>query len=627
MCGIAGVLHLQGDGPGRPEVVNAMLDRLVHRGPDDHGDFRDGPVVLGHRRLSVIDPAGGRQPLTGQRPSTVVVCNGEIYNYRELATELRGLGHRFRTASDTEVLAHAYDRWGLDFIDRLEGMFAFVLWDGERRRLVLARDRFGEKPLYWARRDDELIFASELTALLAHGGIERTLDRRSLSAYLALEYVPAPRTLIRDVSKLEAATMLVIENGSIDARRYWELPTTPMEPHSFAEAVERLRDLLDASVRRQLVSDVPLGIFLSGGIDSSTVAALAARAGELETFAIGFREASFDESKYARMVARHIGSHHHERILSAAAVADELPELLDCLDEPIGDASILPTAILSRFARERVTVALGGDGGDELFAGYPMHQAHRVAGIFNALPGALNGGLRSLNSRLPVRHGNFTLRFKIETFLRGVGHPPPWNHARWMASFTPEEQQALLPDDDGTNAFAAIGDAWDRSGGAPPLARACHLDALTYLPNDILTKVDRASMAASLEVRAPFLSRDLAEFAFRLPDAYRMKSLTGKRLLRSAVRPWLPKAVVDRPKKGFGMPVGAWLRGALRELAQDTLGDGDGAEEVGFDRRVLQRLLREHDQGVQDHRKPLWTLLSFELWRRRIAVDRGTAGG
>jgi asparagine synthase (glutamine-hydrolysing) len=622
MCGIAGYAAFDPTTRADASAIRAMLACVSHRGPDDEGDFTDQSVVLGHRRLSIIDVQGGHQPLFGQRPTTVVICNGEIYNYRQLARELRARGHTFRTASDTEVAAHAYDEWGLEFLDKLDGMFALVLWDGAARRLVLARDRMGEKPLYYTRTRDLFLFASELTALLQHPDVTGELDYEALSEYLALEYVAAPRTILRNSRKLQPGCALILERGELRHWRYWAIRPGTTLHITYNDAVEMLRDHLDDAVTSRLVSDVPLGVFLSGGLDSSTVAAIAAKRGALDTFSIGFTEQSFDESHYARRVAEHIGSRHHERILTGDAMPALVPRLAEMMDEPLGDASILPTALLSAFAREHVTVALGGDGGDELFAGYPMHQAHQVAPYARATPAALRELARMMARALPVKHGNFTFPFKALTFLKGAGAKAPLNHALWMSSFAPSEQKRLLTPEAwarggaGTEAFRTIAEAWAMSEGAEPLARATHLDALTYLPNDILMKVDRASMRVALEVRAPFLTRAVTEFAFALPDSFRMRGRSGKRLLKDAARPLLPREIIERPKKGFGIPVAAWLNGPLRELANDIL-SADALQRSGiFQPATVQRMLKQHHEMRSDLRKPLWTLLVFELWRR-----------
>ncbi|MEO5510489.1 MAG: asparagine synthase (glutamine-hydrolyzing) [Longimicrobiales bacterium] len=627
MCGIAGLAALDPSKPIDAAAVTPMLRRLQHRGPDDEGVHCVTGVALGHRRLSVIDISGGHQPLFGQRDTTIITINGELYNYRAVRASLEANGHVFATMSDCEVAAHAYDAYGLDFLDHIDGMFALALWDADAQRFILARDRMGEKPLFWCVRQGLLLFASELSALLAHPAVHPSLDPAALSQYLALEYVPAPDCMIHDVHKVEPGMMLIMERGEIRHSRYWSIDPVPREPAPrYDDAVARLRSLLDDAVTSRLVSDVPLGIFLSGGLDSSTIAAFAARAGALETFSIGFREASFDESSYARQVAAHIGSHHHERIVDGSEMAELVPRLGTWLDEPIGDASILPTAILSGFAREHVTVALGGDGGDELFAGYPMHKAQRVARLARGLPAALHGLVRAGARAMPVSHGNFSTGFKALSFLRGAAAPPPYNHALWMSSFSPLEQQALLAPDvlaaarPRENAFAAVEAAWAQSGGAPMLARATHLDATTYLPNDILVKVDRASMAVSLEVRAPFLARAVVEFAFSLPDSYRMRGLGGKRILKDAVQGMIPDHIINRPKKGFGMPVGAWLNGPLESLIRDALDPATLRAAGIFQPAAVTRMLDEHQSRVADHRKPLWTLLVFELWRQANGI-------
>jgi asparagine synthase (glutamine-hydrolysing) len=628
MCGIAGYAAMDPRAPLDPGPVRGMLRRIAHRGPDDEGVHTASGVVLGHRRLSIIDVEGGHQPLFGRTEATAIIANGEIYNYRALRRELEACGHRFRTASDTEVAAHAYDAWGMEFLDRLEGMYALALWDGARRRLVLARDRMGEKPLYWTVAGGLLVFGSELTAVTAHPAVDVEIDVRSLSKYLALEYVPAPDTILRDVHKLEPGTCLVLEDGDTAVRTYWRLdPAASQTTLPYDDAVRALRGHLETAVRSRLVSDVPLGIFLSGGIDSSAIAALAAREGALETFSIGFEEASFDETRYAREVAARIGSRHHEQVVRGSDMPELVPDLGRMLDEPLGDASILPTAALSRFARGSVTVALGGDGGDELFAGYPMHQAQRLSRWTRLVPAPLHRALDAVAARLPVSHGNFSAAFRLRSFLRGSAARPPANHALWMSSFSPAEQQTLLSDDalalcDPAAALDGFRAAWAASEGAPLLARDGYIDAVTYLPNDILMKVDRASMAVALEVRAPFLSREVVEFAFSLPDAYRMKGLTGKRILRDAVADLVPASVLRRPKKGFGMPVARWLMGPLRTLAGDLL-SGERLREAGWFRPdAVRRLLDDHWAGRADLRKPLWTLLVFELWREQHGAAR-----
>jgi asparagine synthase (glutamine-hydrolysing) len=592
-------------------------------------------VTLGVRRLAIIDVEGGNQPLRGAQPETVIVMNGEVYNFRELAGSLPDGGRSLRTGSDAEVVAHAYDAWGLSFLDRLDGMYAIALWDGRRRRLVLARDRMGEKPLYYGVSAGRLVFASDLRAILACPGFPSEIDLEALASYLVLEYVPAPRSMVRGIAKLPPATALVLEDGRTALHPFWRLadhlPTgheVPPSPGgsqaSYAAAVRHLQEILDRAVRSRLASDVPRGVFLSGGVDSATVASIAARSGPVETFSVGMEDEAFDERAFSRLIASRLGSRHHERLLRVGDVLALAPRLAEVLDEPLGDASILPTALLSSFARERVTVALGGEGGDELFAGYPMHRGHRVAPHYRALPGPARAAIRRLARLLPVRHGNFTLPFKVARFLRGADAPPPENHVLWMSSFSAGELGGLMTPE----AFAAMGGAgapsqtvaevWAESSGAPPLARATHLDARTYLPDDILMKVDRAGMAVALEVRSPFLAREVVEFAMGMPDSWRMRGLTGKRILRDAVRGLVPAEILRRPKMGFGVPMGAWLRGPLRPLCRDVL-SADAIRGTGLFRpEAVERLVRDHEEGREDNRKPLWTLMVFEIWRRGL---------
>jgi asparagine synthase (glutamine-hydrolysing) len=627
MCGIAGIALLNPSAQVDPTPLGRMLGRLEHRGPDDRGTFVHGPVALGHRRLSVIDLAGGHQPMTGARATTRVVTNGEIYNFLDLRRELEGHGHRFRTRSDTEVAARAYDQWGVDFLERLEGMFALAVWDGDNHRLVLARDRLGEKPLFYTIAGGALIFASELTSVCEHPLVSKSIDMEALSAYLALEYVPAPRSIIQGVCKLRPGTALTLEGGEQKLEHYWRLSPRPFLEPTISDAAQWLRDRLDAATRSSLVSDVPLGVFLSGGLDSSVVAALAARHGAVKTFSIGFREKSFDERPYARRVAQKIGAEHHELVLEGTEMPDLVPSIGAMLDEPLADASLVPTTLLSRFARRHVTVALGGDGGDELFGGYPMYQAHQIAFLGRRIPAGIARLLDAMAAGgRAVSHRNFSTGFKIRTFLRGARLDPPYNHVAWMSSWLPDEQESLLTDTvwesaaRGCLALTSIEDAWAASEGTEIGVRARYLDTVGYLPGDILTKVDRASMSVGLEVRAPFLARPVVELAFALPQGYHMRRLTGKRLVREAFSDILPPEVLTRPKKGFGVPVGRWLNGPLREMTDDLLSASALRSAGLFRPSEVRRRLDEHRAGVRDHRKPLWTLMVFELWRRSAVL-------
>jgi asparagine synthase (glutamine-hydrolysing) len=614
-------------------VLTRMTRVLERRGPDDEGfhvgSYEDGVSVgLGFRRLSIIDLDTGNQPIANEDGSVLLVFNGEIYNFRELRAELEALGHRFETNADTEVLVHLYEDLGPRCVERLNGMFAFAIWDERERRLVLGRDRFGKKPLYYAEVEGGLVFGSELKSLLEHPRCPRELDHESLSAYLAAEYVPTPRAIFEGVRKLPAAHVLVWEGGRVELERYWDL-SFPRDdaPLSEDEYAEELRSRLREAVRRRLVSDVPLGAFLSGGIDSSSVVAFmseALPAGAVKTFSIGFGERSFDESEHARRVAQHFGTDHYEDVFTASAMAELLPTVADFLDEPFADASVLPTYLLSRFTREHVTVALGGDGSDELLAGYPTFPADRVA-AFYPMPRALHDRVvLPLADQLPVSTANFSFDFKLKRFLRGAKSAPAERHPVWLGSFTPEEQRELLirqsgdPLETHRSHFAAA-PSRDR------VERLVYLYAKTYLQDDILVKVDRASMACSLEVRAPFLDVEVAEFLGRVPPRLKLHRLDTKHLLKRAMRDLLPEGIAGRAKKGFGVPVAEWIKGELREAVQDELSAERLRRQGLFEPAAVERLLTEHLTGRRDHRKPLWTLFVFQLWHRRWAERRAPA--
>jgi asparagine synthase (glutamine-hydrolysing) len=639
MCGIAGFFALDGAPRSLPGVLDAMCTAMTHRGPDDQGTLERGPVGLGMRRLSIIDVGGGHQPIANEDGSVWVVFNGEIYNHPELRETLMARGHRFATRSDTEVIVHLYEDHGEDFVKHLNGMFAIALWDAAREKLILARDRMGEKPLYYATIEEQLLWGSELKCLLAHPAVPRRLSLPALSRYLQLEYVPAPHSILEGVHKLPPAHLLVAERGETRVFPYWRLDLTPTpQAPSEAEALEELKERLDVAVRRRLLSEVPLGVFLSGGIDSSTIAALAARhaPGRLKTFSIGFEDPSFDESGHARAVARHLGTDHHEDILSPARLIDLVPDLTRLLDEPFGDASVMPTFMLSRFAREHVTVALGGDGGDELFAGYPTYQAQKLATVYDALPGplrALVGGAgRLVAGGLPVSTNNLSLDFKLKKFTGALDAPALERHLQWLGSFSPADQAGLLSAEvraslAGDDLYSEARAVWGASASNDAIARYLHLDASTYLPDDILVKVDRASMATSLEVRAPFLDHTLVEFVAGLPSHYKLQGMTTKHLLKRAAADMLPGPILARPKKGFGIPVAKWFQGELRSMMLDVFSPARLREAGLFEVSAVQRLVKEHLDGTRDHRKPLWTLFMFELWREAyLKAPAGTRG-
>jgi asparagine synthase (glutamine-hydrolysing) len=613
MCGICGVAGGEA-GAGR-ELVQRMCSALVHRGPDDDGSIQLDGVTLGMRRLSIIDIEGGHQPMPNEDSTVWAVQNGEIYNHLELRELLIAAGHSFNTQSDTEVLVHGYEQWGEGMVERLNGMFAFAVLDRRHGTLFLARDRMGIKPLHYAIDGKRLVFASELKALLRDGALRREIDPVALDQYLAYEFVPSPRSIVRGIDKLQPAHTLTwsVADGTHRLRRYWspELGVGE-EPRrrSLDEECEELRGVLRESVRKELISDVPLGVFLSGGIDSSAVTAMMTQlGGDVKSFSVGFADRSFDESGHARQVARHLGTEHRELTLEPDMLLDLIPQLPTLLDEPLGDASIIPTYLLSAFTRRHVKVALGGDGGDELFAGYPTLQAHRLAGYYLRAPRVVREGLvEPVVRRLPVSRSNLSFDFKAKRFVGGARYPTAERHQRWMGSFTPEERAVLLSRDvrrevdDGEAAYA------------DPLNQVLMMDMRLYLENDILVKLDRASMMASLEGRVPLLNNDFVEYATHLPLNMKLRGLRSKFLLKRALRGLLPDAILNRPKKGFGIPVAQWFRGPLKEQMLSVLSPERIARKGFFDPAAVGGLIADHLDGRRDNRKQLWTLFAFELW-------------
>ncbi len=646
MCGIAGWINLkQSDSNHNAEVVlHSMCERIVHRGPDSEGLWVDGQVALGMRRLSIIDLKTGDQPVFSEDKSVVVMMNGELYNYREVRAELEKLGHKFITKSDTEILPHLYQVYGDALIDHINGMYAFSLWDSRKKKLIIARDRFGEKPLYYGIFDGKLIWASEPKALLAHPSVKAELDLDALRHYVSFDYVPAPMSIYKGIYKLPAAHMLTVESGEVRTRRYWDLSwqedaeartlvraksgangagtlTNGSVSATFDTAANELKDLLSDAVRMRLVSDVRLGILLSGGIDSSTVAAFAVQHAteKVKTFSIGFEEDSFDESKYARQVAKHLKTEHHEEILSAEKAGDLISEIGKWLDEPMSDGSIIPTFLLSSFVRKHVTVALGGDGGDELFAGYPMYYAHKIAAKYLAIPKFLrNGVIEPVISALPVSTNNLSFDYRAKRFVRAADFDDITRHHSWFGSFSVGEHEQLFSRDVFAAAdkdiYRGVKELVNASDARNVIEKMQYADINYYLAEDILTKVDRAAMAVSLETRAPFLDPRIGQFAASIPVEYKLKGSKGKYILKKAVDGLLPREILQRPKKGFGIPVAEWLKGRLNPLLHDMLAPQRLKDQGLFNPDYVQKLIKEHESGSASHHKELWTLLVFQLW-------------
>lgn len=628
MCGICGVAFLDPRHQVNEQLLVAMRDTLTPRGPDEAGLYLDGNVGLASRRLSIIDLAEGHQPMANEDGSVWVAFNGEIYNFKELRGPLEDGGHKFATNSDTEVILHAYEEYGPDCLEHFNGMFAFAIYDRKARRLFLARDRVGLKPLHYLWDGQRFLFASELKALLRDPSVPRELDTFSLSKYLTFEYVPAPHTIFRHIRKLEPGHCLSVDlaRGTLEDRKYWDIPLMDDSPNikPVDEYAVELLDRLEDAVRLRLVSDVPIGIFLSGGIDSSTVAALANKhhGSPIRAFTIGFDDKSYDESAHAIRVARTLGVDHRLQMFRVSEMHQVLPRVLDAMDEPLGDASILPTYLLSRFAAGEVKVVLGGDGGDELFAGYPTYQALKLVRYFLALPHELRDLIRRMVAALPVSHRYFSFDFKIKQLLRGAGVSPEIMFFHWMGSFTEmEKPDLLLPEVwqgiARRNAFEDVLDYIKESNLKNDLERALYLSMKMYLQDDVLVKVDRASMANSLEVRAPMLDYRFVEFVAQMPTEFKLNRLTTKYILKRSVARILPREIVNRPKKGFGIPVGKWIMTDLRDLFEEYLGEARLKRDGIFDARTVRTLLDDHLARRKDNRKLLWTLLIFQLWRER----------
>lgn len=631
MCGIAGWANLDPEQPpmfGDEVLLSAMCDRMWHRGPDSEGVWLGTGVALGMRRLAIIDLETGDQPLWNEDKSVIVVMNGEIYNFRELRKGLEERGHKFYTRSDTEVLPHLYDELGEAFLDVLNGMFSIALWDTKLNKLILARDRFGEKPLYYGVFDEKLFFASEPKVLLSHPRIKPSIDLDALHHYLSYDYVPAPLSIYKGISKLPAAHRLVWEHGKVKTIRYWKpsFGQNGRKP-SVKEAKHEIHEKLSESVKSRLISDVPLGVLLSGGIDSSSIAAMAQKhtSEKVKTFSIGFEEASFDESDHARSVASHLNTDHHEEKLSVSKAKELIPEIGGWLDEPLADGSLVPTFLLSKFVREHVTVALGGDGGDEIFAGYPMYYGHKMARIYDSIPRFVRSGvIKPLVNNLAVSTDNISFDYKAKRFVSAADYDFVKRHHSWFGSFSSEEKEELLTDrvhysTKKIDVYKSAKELLLECDADSRIEQMQFLDMNFYLAEGILTKVDRSSMAVSLEVRAPFLDHQLAEYAASLPAEYKLKGSVTKFILKKAVENILPADIIKRPKKGFGIPIAKWLKGTLNPLLHEMLSPSRLIIQDLFKRDYVQQLIREHEQGIANHYKQLWTLLIFQLWYENFA--------
>lgn len=635
MCGIAGAVWNDPQAALDEATLIRMTRVLAHRGPDDEQFFarewKQQPVygtqpgvALGFRRLAVIDRESGRQPMSNEDGSIWVVFNGEIYNYPELRFRLEGSGHTLRTASDTETLVHLYEDEGPHFVEHLVGMFALALWDGNRGRLILARDRLGKKPLVYRQEGSRLLFASEIKSLLEAPGVPREIDPAALDAYLTYQYIPPPRTIFSGIHKLPPAHVAIYERGGLTLESYWSPKYAAESELTYQEASQQLERSLAEAVRCRLHSDVPLGAFLSGGVDSSIIVALmqAASSQRVKTFSIGFPQAQFDESRYAREVAKHLGTEHHEFRVEPHA-ADVLPQIIEAFDEPFADSSALPTWWLARETKSHVTVALTGDGGDELFAGYPRYAALECAGYFDQLPKPLRS-LATLSAWQSLPHSG-SQRSVVRRFQRlsaALAGPAGDRYLRLMEIFGEQRRAALYSDEfilalpevdpgDELRQALALGRTRD------PITAATIADLVTYLPGDLFVKVDRASMAHGLECRSPFVDHRVVELALSFPIEWKRRWGRGKRMLRDLYASKLPKSVFHRPKQGFGVPLAEWFRGELKDFLREILFDARTTARGYFRSETISELVGEHLDRRFDHSARLWALVVFELWHRR----------
>lgn len=622
MCGIAGFIsNTERDREARAALLDSMCRVITHRGPDEQGTAVEGRAALGMRRLSIIDLATGQQPIYNANRSKLIVFNGEIYNYRELKADLELRGYKFRTNSDTETILHAYEAFGPDCVKRLRGMFAFAIWDKKENALFIARDRVGKKPLFYTTTSNgDFVFGSEVKILLEHGGMDRELDHGALDAYLAFGYIPENLCIFKSVKKLEPGHYLTLKNGSVKTERYWDFDFSQEklrdgEDHIKGELLEKLRD----AVKVRLMSEVPLGAFLSGGVDSSAIVGLMSQVMDqpVKTFSIGFDEDSFNELKYARLAAKHFRTEHHEFILKPDFV-EIIDDLIWHFDEPFADQSSLATYMVSRMAREHVTVVLSGDGGDELFAGYTRYVTDRSRSGFAKLPKSLRQGLlKPLSESLP--HGakgkNYLFNISLDAAGRYIDSISHFNGPKRKRLYSPQIKSKM-------NGTFEIGEKLYReiassSRSDDSIDNLLYLDSKTYLPSDILTKVDRMSMASSLEARSPLLDHELIDYVSRIPSSLKLRGTDTKYIFKKAVEGFVPREILYREKQGFGVPIGEWINTKLKDRIIGDLSERRAIERGYFEPAYVKLLLDEHARGRRDHSYPLWTLWMLELWHRR----------
>ena len=631
MCGICGIVNFDRSEPVDPDLVERMTTAMVHRGPDDDGYFVEANAGFGHRRLSIIDLGGGKQPIFNEDGSILIVFNGEIYNYAELTAKLTGLGHTFQSRSDTEAIVHAYEQYGDACVDHLRGMFAFAIWDRRCKRLLVARDRLGIKPLYFYQCDGFLAFASEIKSLLQIPAVSRVVNPEALEPYLTLRYVPGPQTMFKGISKLQPGHLLVMDAHGVRIRKYWDLKYRRDEGISSEDYLGRFQELFEESVKLRLVAEVPLGVFLSGGLDSSAILAVMSKLRgreRIKTFSVGYevpstQEDSVNEFEYARLAAKAFGAEHHEFKLTADDFRDSLTDLVWYLDEPLADDSCIPLYFIARLARKHITVVLSGEGADEILAGYGIYKRMlAIEAAYEQFPRLTPWVARNLASVFP---GQVVQRYArwaslpMEERYRGVSMGMP---TALRCELLGRQAGQTAADDAFRFCFEAV-------PKKDVLNRMLYADAKIWLPDDLLLKADKMTMANGLELRVPFLDHKLVEFAATLPAHLKLKGSTGKFLLREAMKNVLPKRIINRSKKGFPVPTESWLRGDLKDFVHDTLLASNAACRGYMEPRVIERIVGEHERGTENRRQELWTLLVFEIWHKlfinTVSKHRGEA--
>jgi len=632
MCGICGQWDFTQTNKIEQQLIENMCQVIRHRGPDDEGIYLENNVALGMRRLSIIDLSTGHQPIHNEDKTVWVVYNGEIYNYRELKELLEKKNHRFYTSTDTEVLVHLYEEFGEECVQKLQGMFAFAIWDKRNIRMLLARDRLGIKPLFYSLQNNKITFGSEIKSILEDRQIKKEINLPALHNFLSLNYIPSPQTIFTDIHKLPPGHLLISQNGNTKIKQYWDVDFTNGVVHDEEYYAERLLELLRESVKKRLMSDVPLGALLSGGLDSSTVVALMSEftSEPVKTFSIGFEEKSFNELEYARIIAQQFNTDHHELIVKPQ-IADLLPKLIWHFDEPYADSSSIPVYYVSQLARNYVTVALSGDGGDEIFAGYETYAAYRTAELYKRIPKMIRSVMPRVVSLLPTSDRKISFDYKAKRFMRGSEMPPEEGHYYWKVIFDEPEKKHLYSPNvieqlRDFNSYSVFNSYYEKSRHVDMLSRLQYVDTKVYLAHDILVKVDKMSMANSLETRVPLLDHQLVEFVASIPASLRLKNFSKKYILKRTMQHILPDKIVHRKKRGFNIPASAWLKNDLRELMLETLSPNNIRELGLFKENYVHKIITEHLQNKIDHSRPIWGLLCFMLWHNIFMNNQHATG-